>query len=133
MKSIVVFRLENSSGIGPFRGGHRQEAESLKIHMGIKHCLVDGAGMKPRIFKKLASSGWSCAWSSESIFDEWMNGFEKHFESLGYVKVKYLVSKYKVCPNQFFEHYDDNIEDYVQTNVDGFQVFFNPRFANKII
>lgn len=133
MKEIVVYRLENTLGIGPFRGGHRMDAENLKIHMGIKECLVYHGIMKPRIFKKLSVSGWSCAWSSESTFDEWMNGLSEHFKALGYVKVKYMVSKYKLCPNQYLEHYDNEIEDYVKINVDGFQVFFNPRFANKII
>jgi hypothetical protein len=54
MKKIKVIRLENKAGLGPFRGGHREEADRLKGHFGIRMCLVDNEIMKSRGFKKIA-------------------------------------------------------------------------------
>lgn len=132
MKKIIVYRLENSKGIGPFRGGHRAEAEMLKGHLGIGQCLVDCGRMKYRAFKKLSTSGWHCAWTSEADFDMWMNNKTEFFESIGYFKVRYELSQYKLCGEQELFQYDEDYEDYVSFNIDGYQVFFNPRRAVKI-
>lgn len=132
MKKIIVYRLENSQGIGPFRGGHRDEAELLKGHMGIRQCLVERGRMKPRAFKKLSTSGWNCAWSSEADFDVWMNNKTEFFEELGYFKVVYEVDQYKLCDEQQLCQYDEVLEDYVSFDIDGFQVFFNPKRAVKV-
>lgn len=131
MKKAIVFRLENSQGLGPFRGGHRNEAELLKGHLGIRNCLVDFGIMKPRMFKKFSNNGWLCAWSSEADFNEWLNDKHDYFESLGYFKVVYEVSQYKQCGNQRLFHYDEEVEDYISSPIDGYQVFFNPKNATK--
>lgn len=132
MKKIIVYRLENAKRIGPFRGGHRMEAEYLREHHGIRQCLVDRGNMKPRSFKKLSMAGWSCAWSSEADFDKWMNNKVEYFESLGYFKVAYEISKYKLCGEQEFCTFDEELDDYIFDLIDGYQVFFNPKFAVKI-
>lgn len=132
MKKIIVHRLENSKGLGPFRGGHRMEAEQLKEHLGIRQCLVDHKGMKSRIFKKLSNAGWRCAWTSEKDFNIWMNDKKEFFEQLGYFKVTYEISQYKLSAKQELYSYNEELEDYVLFNIDGFQVFFNPENAVKI-
>lgn len=129
MKSINVFRLENSNRIGPFRGGHRDEANLLKEHLGIKQSLVELGNMKPRLFKKLSKSGWLCAWSSEVDFDNWMNGQSEFFEALGYFKVCYAVNSYKLCFNQNITEYNKNSENIEYSHA---QVFFNPNKATII-
>lgn len=132
MKKIKVFRLENKNGIGPFSGGHRDEAELLKGHFGIRICLVENGIVNNRIFKKFSKQGWLCAWSSESVFASWMNGKEDFFNKLGYFKVEYEVSRYKLCGNQRLYRFDEVDEDYISEEVDGYQVFFNPKKATKI-
>lgn len=132
MKKITVFRLENKNGLGPFRGGHRDEANNLKGHFGIRMCLVDNEIIKSRIFKKFAKQGWLCGWSSESVFEKWMNDQYEYFNKLGYFKVKYEVSKYKLCGEQQLSHIDEISDEYVYEEVDGYQVFFDPKTAIKI-
>lgn len=133
MKKINVFRLENKNGLGPFRGGHRDAAEILKGHFGVKMCLVDNEILNERIFKKFAKQGWLCAWSSENTFEKWMNGQEDFFENLGYFKVQYEVSVYKLCGEQKLFHIDPVTDNYVYEDAEGFQVFFNPNTAIKKI
>lgn len=133
MNKITVFRLENKQGIGPFRGGHRDEAERLKAHFGIRNCLVDYEIMKPRQFKKFAKNGWVCAWSHEEDFDNWMHDQSEYFEALGYFKVRYEVGQYKLCGNQQLFHFDESLDDYVYQEAAGHQVFFNPKQAIKLL
>lgn len=130
MQKIIVFRLENDNGIGPFRGGHRNEANRLKEHFGIALCLSNY--MKPRMFKKHAKNGWICGWSSEKTFCDWMNGQEDYFKELGYSKVIYEAKNYRLCGNQELFYYDSTIKDYISCSADGYQVFFNPHTSLKI-
>lgn len=132
MKKIKVFRLENINKLGPFRGGHRNEANLLKGHFGIRNCLIDYEIMKPRMFKKFAKNGWLCAWSVEEDFDNWLNDHAAYFESLGYFKVAYEVSQYKLCGDQKLFHIDEKLDEYVYCDVVGHQVFFNPKNASKL-
>lgn len=132
MKKIKVIRLENKAGLGPFRGGHREEADRLKGHFGIRMCLVDNEIMKSRGFKKIAKKGWLCGWSLESVFEKWINGQEGYFNKLGYFKVEYEVSKYKLCGEQKLFHIDETSDEYVYEEVNGYQVFFDPKKAIKI-
>lgn len=132
MKKIIVYRLENIRGFGPFRGGHRMEAELLKAHLGIRQCLVDRSKVKPRAFKKLSKAGWNCAWSSESDFDLWMNDQTEFFENLGYFKVRYEIEQYKLCGDQELCQYDETLEDFLYFDIDGYQVFYNPKRALKV-
>lgn len=132
MKKIKVIRLENKAGLGPFRGGHRDEADYLKGHKGIRICLVECGVIKKRIFKKKSKKGWLCGWSSEITFNSWMNGKEEFFSQLGYFKVEYEVSSYHACGNQTLCHFDEVEEDYFSEEAEGYQVFFDPKKAIKI-
>lgn len=121
MKSIKVYRLENSAGLGPYRGGHRMEAEQLKQ---ICNPIHGDDRLSERRKKSLYKSGWKYGWDSESIFDNWMNGKEGFFASLGYNKVCYIVNKYRKYDKQYLGYYDNELEDYVDDLFPGCQVFF---------
>ena len=128
MKPIVIYRLENEKGVGPFQGGNRKEADLLLGHIGIGQC----SSLSARVFKKLTRLGWVCAWEREEDFDVWVGGHCDLFSLLGYNKVKYRARQYRLCRDQVFWKYVEELEDWDQHNIEGCQVFFNKKYATKL-
>jgi hypothetical protein len=121
MKLITVYRLENSNGVGPFQGGHRDHAEKLKGH---DNPFQFDNRLSDRRKKSLYKGGWVYGWDNEESFDIWMNGQEEYFRELGYNKVKYQSVKYRVYGGQEFWSYCEEKEDWIKFNTDGNQVIF---------
>lgn len=129
MKPIIVYRLENEEGNGPFRGGNREDADLLLAHLGIGQC----SSLKARVFKKLTCSRrWVCAWEKEEDFDNWIGEHKETFLGLGYSKVTYKAKQYRLLKDQVFWKYVEELEDFEKEDAEGCQVFFNKKHATKI-
>lgn len=128
MRKILVYRLENEFGLGPF-GNHRDVAEKLKGH---SNPLFTDHNLSKRRVKDFYSKGWKFAWSSKETFDFWIGDNLETFEKLGYQPVVYSVSQYRLYDKQQMWVYDEEFEDYLKQDVDGYQVVFNPKFSEVV-
>lgn len=128
MDTLVVYRLENKDGLGPF-SYHRDVAEILKGH---SNPLFADPKLSKRRVKDFYSKGWRFAWSSKETFDFWVGDNLEIFEELGYQLKVYYVSQYRLYDKQQMWVYDEEFEDYLKHDVDGFQVIFNPKYAKEI-
>lgn len=129
MKSLIVYRLENEKGVGPFRGGHRDEAESL---LGHTNPLYWDDKLSRRRKNTMHNEGWVYAWSCSDTFNLWMNGKEDFMADYGYRKVAYKTNQYRSYKDQELWKYIGEDEDWVQVPVSGMQVIFNPKRSIKV-
>lgn len=68
MKEILVYRLENKLGYGPF-WGEQPVCQYLKAHKDPEK-MYKKAGLNKKCFNRLCNLGWKFAWSSQELYDK---------------------------------------------------------------
>lgn len=68
MKEILVYRLENKLGYGPF-WGKQPICQYLKAHEDPEK-MYKSAGLNKKSFNRLCNLGWKFAWSSQELYDK---------------------------------------------------------------
>jgi hypothetical protein len=85
---VHIYRLENESGLGPYRTDHDLEDELLVAHSDYKVWPtpdIDGISIHHLFY------GWNCGFQSEEHLYKWFDGFIEKLHDVGFHIAKYEV------------------------------------------